>query len=71
MVYNEYKQLIIYLNDVHDKEAHTVVMNKDTPLGKYGSDVILFPDEKKHQLKRIVPDNLIRLRISFQINLLV
>ncbi len=55
--HHEYhKQLIIYLNDPQDKEAHTVIMDKDTPLGNYGSEGITFPDEKKHQLKRIVPE---------------
>ena len=50
--YHEYhKQLIIYLNDPQDKEAHTVIMDKDTPLGINGSDGILFPAEK-HELAR-------------------
>ncbi len=54
--YQEYhKQLIIYLNDPQDKEAHTVIMDKDTPLGINGSDGILFPPEK-HELARIVPE---------------
>ena len=57
-----HKQLIIYLNDPPDKESHTVIMDKDTSLGQYGSDGIVFPDgdphldEEKHQLKRIVPE---------------
>jgi len=55
--HSEYhKQLIVYLNDPPDKESHTVIMDKDTPLDKDGSDSILFPDEEKHQLKRIVPE---------------
>ena len=44
-----HKQLIVYLNDPPDKESHTVIMDKDTPLGEDG-------DEEKHQLKRIVPE---------------
>ena len=50
-----HKQLIIYLNDPKDKEAHTVIMSKDTPHGVYGSDGIKFPPDK-YELKRIVPE---------------
>ena len=55
--HSEYhKQLIVYLNDPPDKESYTIIMDKDTSLDKYGSDGILYPDEEKHQLKRIVPE---------------
>jgi len=50
-----HKQLIIYLNDPKDKESHTVIMKKETPCGKEGLDIVLYPPEK-YELKRIVPE---------------
>ena len=44
-----HKQLLIYLNDPIDKKSHTVILDKNTPLG--------IPDDgKQKQLKRVVPE---------------
>ena len=48
--HSEYhKQLLIYLNDPADKESHTVILDKDTPLETSY-------DGKQKQLKRVVPE---------------
>ena len=44
-----HKQLLIYLNDPADKESHTVILDKDTPLETSY-------DGKQKQLKRVVPE---------------